>query len=62
MPIKYPSNYFDPYEAEQSAQCTICGEWFSEYDEIKDVVEVNELDGSVLYQGICVGCKVDETE
>ena len=28
----------------------------------KGVAEVNELDGSILYQGICTGCKVDETE
>ena len=60
--IQYPRNYFDPYEDDQPAQCTICGEWFSDDNEIKDVVEVNELDGSRLFQGVCVGCKPEETE
>ena len=55
--INYPSNYFDPFEATHAAQCTQCGEWFTDCDEITDVDEVNELDGSVLYQGICVFCK-----
>ena len=58
----YPRNYFDPYSEAPRAQCTECGNYFAGDDEITDVVEVNELDGSVLYQGICTGCKVDETE
>ena len=55
--ISYPSNYFDPFEATQAAQCTQCGEWFTDPGEIEEVKEVYELDGSVLFQGVCVFCE-----
>lgn len=55
MNIPYPPNYFDPFEGDQRAQCTECGDWF-EAGEIDNVNEVPCLERGAIYQGVCVGC------
>ena len=60
-PIPYPSNYFDPYDDAEPAQCEICGGWYEQQD-MHTIEEVPCLERGAILQGVCAECADAEKE